>query len=58
MTKIQVFLQDGTVITADMENYNATDLSLKLNDPKLLMVQIGEIIVNKNAVKLIAPAQL
>jgi NADPH-dependent 7-cyano-7-deazaguanine reductase QueF-like protein len=55
MTMIQVTLNDNTTVTAGVEEYNAADLSTKLNDPKLLMVSIGNVIINKNAVKLIAP---
>jgi hypothetical protein len=54
---IQIFLHDGTTITAEMTDYNATDLATKLNDPKVLMVAVGNIIVNKQSVKLIAPIQ-
>lgn len=56
-TTIQISLNDGTIITATNVSYNSTELAAKLNDPKNLMVQIGDIIVNKNAVKLIAPVQ-
>jgi hypothetical protein len=55
MTKIQVTLNDNTTITASVEGYDASNLSDKLNDPKLLMVTIGNVIVNKNAVKMIMP---
>jgi hypothetical protein len=55
MTKIQISLHDGNVITAEVASYNSADLANKLNDPKLLMVQVGDAIINKNAVKLIIP---
>lgn len=58
MTTIQISLNDGQVITANVESYNATELSTKLNDPKLLMVTVGDIIINKNVVKMIMPAQV
>jgi hypothetical protein len=54
---VQVILHDNTTITAEMTDYNAADLAAKLNDPKILMVAIGNIIVNKQSVKLIAPVQ-
>ena len=54
---VQVILHDNTTITAEMADYNATDLATKLNDPKILMVAIGDVIVNKQSVKLIAPVQ-
>jgi small nuclear ribonucleoprotein (snRNP)-like protein len=52
---IQVVLHDGTTVTAKMENYDAAELSNKLNDQKVLMITAGDIIVNKNVVKYIAP---
>ncbi len=56
MRKIQISLHDGTTISAEMENYNAEELALKLNDSKLLVVQVGDVIFNKNMIKIIAPA--
>jgi hypothetical protein len=53
--KIQISLHDGTAITADVPDYNAAEMAEDLNNPKILMVTVGQIIVNKNAVKLIAP---
>jgi NADPH-dependent 7-cyano-7-deazaguanine reductase QueF-like protein len=57
MTNIQISLHDGTTITVGMDNYNAAELSTKLNDQKLLVVTVGDVIVNKNTIKMIAPAQ-
>ncbi|MEK4149002.1 hypothetical protein NST02_18225 [Robertmurraya sp. FSL W8-0741] len=55
--KVQISLNNGLSVTADIEGYNATELATKINDPKLIMITIGDIIVNKNAVYLIAPVQ-
>jgi hypothetical protein len=57
MMTVQLFLHDGTSITAEMADYNAATLAEKLNDPKLMMIAIGNVIVNKQAIKLIAPVQ-
>jgi NADPH-dependent 7-cyano-7-deazaguanine reductase QueF-like protein len=57
MTNIQISLHDGTTITVGMESYNAAELSTKLNDQKLLVVTVGDVIVNKNTIKMIAPVQ-
>lgn len=54
---VQIILHDNTTITAEIVDYNAADLAEKLNDQKILMVAIGNIIVNKQSVKLIAPVQ-
>ena len=54
---VQIFLHDGSVITADINDYNASVLADKLNDQKLLVVTVGNIIINKQVIKMIAPAQ-
>lgn len=54
---VQIFLHDGSVITADINDYNASVLADKLNDQKLLVIAIGNIIINKQIIKMIAPAQ-
>jgi hypothetical protein len=54
---IQIILHDGTNVTAEMSNYNAVELADKLNDPKIMMIVVGNVIVNKQAIKLIAPIQ-
>lgn len=57
MTTIQVTLHDGTTFTEQVENYDPTETKNILNDPRLLVVQLGVTIVSKNAVKLIVPVQ-
>jgi len=54
---VQIFLHDGSVITADINDYNASVLADKLNDQKLLVITVGNIIINKQVIKMIAPAQ-
>jgi len=54
---VQIFLHDGAIITADIMDYNATHIADKLNDPKILMVAIGDFIINKQSIRLIAPKE-
>ncbi|SFA45035.1 hypothetical protein SAMN05192569_10692 [Parageobacillus thermantarcticus] len=54
---VQIFLHDGMSFTADIADYNAADLAQKMNDPKIMMIAVGNVIVNKQAIKLIAPVQ-
>lgn len=56
MTKIQVFLNDGNIISGDVDAYNADELATKMNDQRLLMICIGNVVVNKTIIKYIAPA--
>jgi hypothetical protein len=52
---ITIYLHDNTIIKADVTNYNAAELSAQFNDQRIMMVSFGNIIVNKNSVKMIAP---
>lgn len=54
---IQISLGDGTTITAHIENYNAAELAEQINNPKLTVIAIGDIIFNKNMVKTVIPVQ-
>ena len=51
MTSIQITLQDNTVYDVELESYNVTEMTNMLNDQKLLVVNIGGIIVNRGAIK-------
>jgi hypothetical protein len=55
MTKIQVYLNDGNIISSDVDTYNADELAAKMNDQRLLMVCIGNVVVNKTIIKYISP---
>jgi hypothetical protein len=55
---IQVSLHDGTVLKAEMENYDAESIEGKMNDPKILALRIGNAVLNKNIIKYIAPVQV
>jgi hypothetical protein len=55
MTKIQIQLNDGNILNADVVDYNATDLASRLNDQKIFVIQVGEVIINKGIIKLIMP---
>lgn len=52
---VQIILHDNTTVTAEITNYDAATLAEKMNDPKLLMIAVGNVIINKQSVKLIAP---
>jgi hypothetical protein len=54
---IQVSLHDGTVLTTEVESYNAEEMESKINDPKLLAIRVGNAVLNKNIIKYIVPVQ-
>jgi hypothetical protein len=55
MVTINVWMHDNTKYTVDVESYDANALTLKLNDHSILMVAIGDLVINKNSIKMIAP---
>ncbi|MGM7635626.1 hypothetical protein [Bacillus sp. Hm123] len=54
---IQIFLNDGSTMKAFVKDYNAGEFAVKMNDHRILMVAIGDVILNKNMIKLITPVQ-
>lgn len=52
---ITIYLHNGATFSANVTDYDSGVLAQQLNDPKLLMLAVGNVIVNKNSVQLIAP---
>lgn len=55
MTTIDIYLNNGNKITADMENYQAATLAAALNDHRNLFISIGNTIINRNMIQLVMP---
>lgn len=55
---ITIQLHNNTSFSARVADYNAAALAQQLNDPKILMIAIGDVIVNKNTVQLITPTPI
>ncbi len=53
---VQIFLNNGRVVNARINNYNATELANMMNDPKIYVISIGDMIFNKGIIQLIAPS--
>lgn len=54
---IKILLHDGTEITTTVESFNADALAETMNNREVLMVPIGNAIVNKTSIKVIEPAE-
>jgi len=52
---VTIYLHNGSSFIANVPEYNASTFAGQLNDPKLLMLAVGNVVVNKNTVQLIAP---
>jgi hypothetical protein len=55
MASVEMYLKDGSSYIQDIENFDVTQVTSDFNSQQILMVVIGSMIVNKNAVKMIAP---
>lgn len=53
---ITIFLGNGQSLNADVEDYNPVEFTQSLNNPQILMVNIGDIVINKHAVQMIVPS--
>ena len=52
---ITIFLGNGQSFNASDTDYNAAGFAKSLNNPQILMVNIGDIVINKHAVQMIVP---
>ncbi|MBW3113015.1 hypothetical protein KYJ26_14290 [Bacillus sp. MCCB 382] len=54
---VNVYLNDGITVPVFIESYDANDVAVDLNNQKKVVVDLGELIVHRNGVKMIAPVQ-
>lgn len=54
---IKILLHDGTEITTMIDNFDPNALAETINNREILMVPIGDAIVNKTSIKVIEPAE-
>ncbi|GLY09608.1 hypothetical protein [Pseudobacillus badius] len=52
---VTVFTHDGEAKNLAAENYVAADIQAQINNPEILAIVIGDAVINKNTVKMIAP---
>ncbi len=57
MTTIEIYLNNGKIITVEMASYQAIDLAQTLNDQRILFVTVGDTIINRNMIQLITPLE-
>ena len=48
---ITIFLGNGQSLKADVKDYNAVDFTQSLNNPQILMVNLGDIVINNEQVQ-------
>ena len=54
---ITIYLNNGMKFDANVEGYDAVDFSNKMNNPQLVTVSIGDIVVSKHAILLVIPTE-
>jgi hypothetical protein len=53
--KITITFNGGKDITIEAPNYNAAELTKQMNDPQITMVNVGNVVLGKHSVMMIAP---
>lgn len=53
--KVTITLNGGKEIVADTPTYNAAEITEKMNDAQITMINIGDVVLGKHSVMMIAP---
>lgn len=53
--KVNIYLNDNKVISMESPSFDAQDMESKLNNPKLLMLVVGDFVLNKNTIAAMGP---
>lgn len=53
--KVTITLNGGKEITVDTPTYDAAEITKKMNDTQITMINIGEVVLGKHSVMMIAP---
>lgn len=56
--QIKIYLNNGLTFTADAAEYNGSGFAKAINDPQLQVVSIGDLVISKHAILLVAPADV
>lgn len=53
--KVTITLNGGKEIVADTPTYDAAEITKKMNDTQITMINIGDVVLGKHSVMMIAP---
>lgn len=53
--KVNIYLNDNKSISMESESFDAQEMESKLNNPKLLMLVVGNYVLNKNTIAAMGP---
>ena len=57
MEDLTILLHDGKQLTASVPEYKVADILAEVNNHITIAIGIGDIILHKNSIKLIAPSK-
>ncbi|WP_018392548.1 hypothetical protein [Bacillus sp. 37MA] len=55
---LSITLNDGSSISATIPDFSASAFASNLNEPKLMAIAIGSIVLNKNIIVSITPSEI
>lgn len=55
---ITIYLNNGMQFSATVEGYDASAFTVAQNNPQILFVSIGDIVLSKHAVMMIVPSNV
>lgn len=53
--KVTITLNGGKEITVEAPSYNASEITEKMNDTQITVINVGNVILGKHSVMMIAP---
>lgn len=53
--KIKITLNNSKELIVDVPNYNASEVTEKMNDAQVTVVNIGDVIISKHSISIIEP---
>lgn len=56
--QIKIYLNNGITFTADAAEYNGASFAQAINDRDSQVVSIGDLVISKHAILLVAPADV
>lgn len=56
--QIKIYLNNGITFTAEATDYNGSDFAKAINNRETQVVSIGDLVISKHAILLVAPADV
>lgn len=53
--KVEIHLNNGLKVNAELTGFNGSDFTKDLNNPNLTHINVGDVVINKHAILLMLP---